>query len=304
MRSNAILILIAVIMNSCNPKVSKEDARKMGKSSCAVLPAYVAGTNIQTKYAALSTSVKKKPGLVLVDLQTGATYQHESWKMTGDLGPMTTDEFGNTWVAPIPVINVLNTNGNEQQNIYRVDGHSGIMKKFASLPVTSSVPDQNPYGILGLHYDCHGKFLIASSVWGSDEKAEKGAVYILQADNGEITDQIEGWDILGLTLSGISGQKRLLMGLARSSDIYSIEIAKNGKFIGKPQWEFSLSMLGPKGDDRAKKMSIREDGTLLVKGVTFRYNLTAPTEIHENNYVFKYDRGKQQWLYAETLYKK
>lgn len=304
MKAKILLVVCMGFLASCDQKVSKEEARKIGKSGCSILPPYVSKTQIQTKYAALSTSVKKMPGLVLVDMQTGGTYQHESWKIAGDLGPMTTDENGNTWVAPVPVINVLNNEGNRQQHIYKVDGQTGIMQKFAELPLTPSSPDKNPYGILGLHYDCHGKFLLASSVWGSDDKQEKGVVYIMDIESGKIIDQLEGLDIMGLTVSGMSGSKRIFMGHARSSDVYSIEMAKNGKFIGKPQLEFSLSMLGPKGDDRAKKLSVREDGTILVKGVTFRYNLTAPTEIHENAYIFSYDRGKKAWLPVETVYQK
>jgi len=291
-----ILAGICLCVAGCENKIEKKDAWSTGLSACSGRPVYIDKSSINPKYAALSTSEKKIKGLALIDVTTHQYWQHPSWSKYGTLGPIATDKYGNSYIAPVPVINILSNIPDEQNTLYRVDGVSGEMKTFLTLPMTNKSTEENPYGLIGLHYDCHAEVLFASSIMGSEMNTENGTIYIVNVEEPSIIDQLDHIDALGMAVSGTTGEKRLYFGSCRQSDIYSIEIGKNSHFIGKPQLEFSLDMLGPRGDDKARKIIFKSDGEMIIKGIAFDYNLTAPTEKLESEYSFIYDRALKKWL--------
>lgn len=296
---NAILLGWSLIFIACNARIDEKEARSIGAQNCARQPEYIGASGIPKERAALSSSLRNYPGLALVDVQLGTIWRHDSWDDFGHLGLITTDESGNSYVSPIPVINTLEQESDRQiQNtIFKVDSRTAELSPWLVLPGSTGTNSQNPYGILGLLYDCHGKYLFVSTVAGSDRDKEIGKIYSIDTDTKEILDVMEGMDVLGLGISGITGKKLLLLGRCRSTEVHAVEIAANGKFIGNPELILNLAMLGPKGDDRAKKIEVLPNGFLQVKGVTFYYNLTAPTEIHETKHLFKYHRYKDEWEY-------
>jgi hypothetical protein len=296
LKKTFLLAGLIVFFCSCDKKIDKKDAWTIGLTPCAARPAYVANCPLNTPTAALSTSEKRIKGLVLVDVKTGETWQHESWRKFGSMGPICTDKLGNTFVGPVPVINILENKPEKQNILYKVDGSSGIMKPFIDLPFETLPGDENPYGILGLHYDCHANLVIVSTVLGSDRKTERGKIFIVDPEKEEILDKLENQDVMGMAICGVNGEKRLYFGSTRTSDIYSIEMSKNNTFIGKPRIECNLDMLGPRGDDKARKIVFKQDGSMAIKGISFDYNLTAPTEKLETNYLFLYDRSTKKWV--------
>jgi len=296
LKKTLILAGLSICIASCDSKIKKKDAWGIGLTPCAARPSYVANSPLNTPTAALSTSEKRIKGLVMVDIKTGKTWQHESWTRFGSMGPICTDKLGNTFVGPVPVINILENKPEKQNILYKVDGRTGVMKPFIELPYESLPGDENPYGILGLHYDCHANLVIVSSVLGSDRINERGTIFIVDPEKEVIIDQLDNYDAMGLSICGVNGEKRLYFGSSRTSDIYSIEVSKNHTFIGEPRIECSLDMLGPRGDDKARKIGFKQDGTMVVKGISFDYNLTAPTEKLETNFVFIYDRSIKKWV--------
>ena len=272
-------------------------------NNCKLVPPFVARLGFNVKNAYFSTAEKKTMGLVLLEavdpqnLQAGATkaYQDSSWKKAGWLAPIQLDSRGNIFTAPAPFINVLNNPVTDQNTIYKVDAQTGIMAPFAQLPRPDSMTDQNPYGIIGMAYLCESGSLYVSSIAGSSRVSEKGCIYRVDAATGKTEDKLTGMDILGMGIAAAAGKNRLFFGKARTPDVYSIALDKSGSFIGQPQLEFSLSGMGPRGDDKVRRIRTNKDGSLEVYGMEFNFNLIAPTEKRETVYRFAYNEKEKKW---------
>jgi hypothetical protein len=283
-----------LLLSSC-----KESSVEFQNNECKRQPPFVKAVGFNPAKSALSTSEKTIPGLVLIEMNQGGPtkkYQHPSWKMSGSAGPIQLDDKGNCFVGPVPVINILNNPPQKQNIIYKVDANSGEMKIFIELPVADSIPPTNPYGILGFTYLCETNTLYVSTVQGSDRNIEKGIVYAVDAVTGEIIDQITGIDILGMGISYSPGQRTLYLGSARTSDVFAVTLSAKGTFSGKPHLAFSLADLGPRGDDKIRRMLFNQFGVMQIYGVEFNFNLTAPTEKQETVYEFIYNEEDQKWV--------
>jgi hypothetical protein len=301
-----INFIIILFLSSCKEKMDAEEAAQIGITPCQKLSPFIPGTGLNQSRTAFSTSENRIKGLVLIEIPlTGAdpatkkTWQHPSWKQFGWMGPIAIDENGNVFTVPIPVINVLDNPVEKQNVIYKAEGTTGEMKPFTDLPKAGSASAENVYGLLGLYYDCHAKKLYTSTVAGSTRDKENGIVYIVDPADCKIKDKLTGYDVMGLCVGGITGEKRLYFGSSRSSDIFSIGLTKSGNFAGNPRKEFSLDMLGPRGDDKARRIRFDKNGDLLIFGVEFNYNLTAPTEKQETIYRFRYDEENKKWNFVQ-----
>lgn len=300
-----ILLLSSAFIFSCKEKVNEDNVQTIGTIPCLAQPYYLSQTGLNPRTAALSTAEKKIKGLVLIEYNQdgnsfvrGKTWQHPSWSQHGWLGPIASDEKGNSYVAPVPVISVLDNPASEQNIVYKIDSRTAEMKPLIALPVTDSQSHDNPYGLLGLYFDCHARILYASSVAGSDRDHEKGVIYAIDPEAGTVIDKLEGIDAIGLCVGGITGEKKLYLGSSRHPFIYSIGIDSKGKFTGALQQEISLDMLGPRGDDKARRLRFDKTGTMQVFGIEFNYNLTAASEKQESVYYFTYDAGTKKWISA------
>ena len=193
----------------------------------------------------------------------------------------------------------IKTPAERKNTIYKVTGATGEMKPFVDLPVTASPGNSNPFGLLGIYYDCSGRQLYASTVAGSTQEKENGIIFAVDAETGKISDKITGKDAIALCVCGITGEKRLYFGSGRSSDIFSVKLTKAGKFFGDIQKEISLDMLGPRSDDKARRIRFDKNGDMVVYAVEFNYNLTAPTEKQETLYRFRYADEEKKWDYIQ-----
>ena len=297
-----ILILSAITLFSCKGQKNETDIATIGTTPCLAQPYYLSQTGLNRHAAVLSTSEKKIKGLALVEynqeggrISIGKTWQHPSWSRYGWLGPIATDEKGNSYIAPVPVINVFDNPIDQQNTVLKVDGRTAEMKPLVALPLPDSITHDNPYGLLGIYYDCDARLVFASSVAGSDKTRERGVIYIINPETGSIMDKLEGIDAMGLCTGGVTGDKRLYIGSSRLPLIYSIGINSNGKFIGEIKQDISLDMMGPRGDDKARRIRFDNTGTLQVFGIEFNYNLTAATEKQETVYYFGYNQTSKIW---------
>jgi hypothetical protein len=182
-----------------------------------------------------------------------------------------------------------------QNTVYKVAAQSGTMAPFVQLPFDSSMQTQNPFGIIGLAYLCEANMLYVSTVAGSNIQFEKGAVYQIDATTGKIKNKISAIDVLGMGISYSSGQRKLYFGKARNSDVYSIVLNEKGDFISEPLFEFSLQGLGLRGDDKVRKIKSEKDGSLLVYGIEFNFNLVDPSEKMETVYPFIFNQELNKW---------
>jgi hypothetical protein len=297
------LCLLPTAFISC-----KDEVVDYQNNDCKSQGAFIKSIGFNPARSALSTSENRKMGLVLIQFnEKGDTtnggkkiYQHPSWKTAGWLGPILIDPQGNCFVGPIPVINLLDNPPAKQNTIYMVDASTGEMKMFMELPVAENISPTNPYGILGFAYLCESNTLYVSSVQGSTRDKEQGFIYAIDATSGKIIDNIANTDALGMGISYITGKRKLYFGSARTSDILSVEISKEGKFISHPSLEFSISDLGPRGDDKARRIKFdKTTGNMQVYAIEFNYNLTAPTEKQESIYSFSWDSENKTWAHTK-----
>jgi len=270
---------------------------------CKGLPAYFAKMGINPSRAYLSTTERNLVGMALIESEQPGNpnariikiVQDKSWKDKGYLGAICTDHFGNSYVLPSAKVNMLQNPFEKQNNIYKVDANSGKMEEFVKIPMERLPGSFNPYGVLGSFYDCSTKQLFVSSVAGSDEKREMGGVYTVDVLTKKIKKIISNKDIYGLALHVHLGKRILYMSSARESKLYSIEVDANNNPTSSLREEFSIQGLGPRGDDKIRKIRFTKDGRMQLSTVLFYYNLTAPSEEQQSTMTFDFDHGDNQW---------
>jgi hypothetical protein len=273
-------------------------------NECKALPPFIKKIGFNPATSAFSTSEKRIKGLALVQYNTpgdttnggGKIYQHESWKQAGYLGPTLLGPQGHCFAGPVPVINLLDNEPAKQNIVYMVDANTGVMNKFIELPLPDSIYNTNPYGILGFTYLCEADVLYISTVAGSNRQTQNGVVYAVSAITGQIIDKLENTDVMGMGISYLPGKRTLYCGSARSSDVYVVSIDKDGRFTGKLNFAFSVAGIGPRGDDKIRRIRFDKTGNMLLHAIEFNFNLTAPTEKQESIYTFQYDEATKNWI--------
>lgn len=273
-------------------------------TECKANPAYINSTGIDYRMAAFTTVGTKTMGLVLREMKANVAvdsqkvFQHPSWKAAGSLGTIVFDQQGNIYVIPVPSITILYNQKKAQNTIYKVDSRTQEMKPFIELPITEKNSPENPFGLLGLIYDCETQLIYASSVYNSDRKTEAGTIYCIdtKGETPKVVDELDGVDAIGLGIATLNEKKRLFFGLARTSRLLSVQLNEKGKFASEPREELSLQNVGPSGDDRVRKIRFSKEGNMLVSGVEFYFNLIAPAEKKETIYNYQYNTNDGTWV--------
>ncbi len=255
---------------------------------------------------AIDTSRSRGQGLVLFDITATDTfaaaniYQHETWDDAGDVGSYTLDGDGNLYVAPFPHIDLLENPPAAQNTIHRIDTGSSEMATFVELPAAQPASTQNPFGVVGLAFDCETESLYAASIAGSTSGSELGRIYQIDVASGEILSQLEGIDPYGLGVFNGATGKRLYFGHGRSSTVYSTALEEDGHFVGQPREEFSLAEFYQADALIARRLTFRETG-LTVDGFKFAYNLVPLAEQGPRpSFRFVYDVAVDAWEFVEV----
>ncbi len=301
-----LLTATALGLFSCEKKMSPAEIFGIGTTPCAAPAGYTTKLGFVPLSSAYSTSERNISGIVLKDLPENESdtigkkvYQHPTWVKFGPMGAITVTDNGTVFTAPIPVINTLGRPLSQMNRIYKIDHLTGEMSEFFVLPDADTSAGTVPFAVLGLYYDCHGRKLYASTVAGSTRDRENGVIYAIDVEKGKISDRMEGYDAASLFVCGVTGEKRLYFGSARTSEINSIPLSKSGEFDGDVATAFTLDRLGPRGDDKARRIRMDKRRFLIVTGVEFNFNLAAPTIIPITNYAFVYNGKREKWELAE-----
>jgi hypothetical protein len=272
-------------------------------NQCKVLPAFIGKTGFMPNRSAFSTSDIRRMGLLLIENPPNGVnaaprvYQHPSWRLGGWLAPILIDAKGDLYTAPAPFINILNNPLSNNNTIYKVDGRTGEMNVFMRLPAADSINAENPFGIIGITYLCETGTLYVSTLAGSKRHEEAGHIYAIDLASQKIIDQIDHTDAMGMGITYRTGQRLLLFGTGRSSEVYAVSLDSKGRFNGTPASAFTLANLGPRGDDKVRRINTDQFGNIIVIGIEFNYNLIAPREKQETAYPFIWDEEKKQWRY-------
>lgn len=276
---------------------------------CNQPPAFIQTLGFDPLWTALSTSEKQKMGAVLIaykkvdgissPLPNGpreTVYQHPSWRSAGYLSAICFDKFGNAYVIPSPFISMLNNPIEKLNTVYRINNLTGDMQPWLAILPNKKTSLENPYGLLGIAYDCIAHHLYCATVAASNRQKEAGIIYIIHADTKRKSDSLVGIDAIGLTLAlDELGNKRVYFGKARTGDIYSIAVNSKNKFVKSSlRKELSLVGIGPRGDDKARKIRF-QNNTMIVNGIAFNFNLQASSEKPETQYKFQWNYASKKW---------
>lgn len=301
--TKCIVLLSTLILSSCEKKMSQGEVFRIGTSPCAVPAGYTQTLGFEPGKSAFSTSERNIKGIVLKDLPQNVSdtigkkiYQHPSWGKFGSMGAITNTDDGTVFTAPIPVINTLDRPLSKMNRIYKLDNLTGEMKEFCVLPQADTSTGVVPFAILGLYFDCHGKVLYASTVAGSSREKENGIIYAIDAKTSKIIDKLAGIDAASVFVCGITGEKKLYFGHARTSAINSVELNRKGEFVGDIKREFSIEGLGPRGDDKARRIRMDETRYLTITGVEFNFNLATNTDSPPTVYRFIFNGADKRWI--------
>jgi hypothetical protein len=260
---------------------------------CLTNPRFVTQLKGFSSKAVFSTSNRFQRGLTFED-QVGerpVVFQHPSWAKFGWLA---------VFSIPAPKINVLENVPAEQNRVYKVDANTGEMKLFAELPPApiknlKETYEQNPYGTIGIAYDCDTRLLYVTSIAGSTRTQEVGRIFAIDAQTAQIKHTLDKTDAMGVHLHKRDGEKRLYYGLLREPEVWSIAVDAQGKPTGTPRFELSIEGMGPRGDDRVRKIGFTPQNEMILSAIEFSVNLVAPTEKQQSIYRFVFDAKTKKW---------
>ncbi len=276
---------------------------------CQQEPAFIRTLGFDPLWTGLSTSEKNAIGISLVvfEKKSGETspnpqtpkqevYQHPSWKEAGYLSTITLDRQGNIYAIPAPLISMFYNKTEKLNTVYQIDAKTGEMSEWKSLPFYGKPGYTNPFGLLGITYDCLQQTMAVGSVAGSDRYNERGVIYLLDVRSKKITDTLRNTDVMGLAFAlDEKGNKRLYFGKTRTGEIYSVQVNSAGKWIRKSKRkELTLEGYGPRGDDKARKIKF-SGNQMVISGTAFNYNLQASSEKPETVYTFIWLPKEQKW---------
>lgn len=261
---------------------------------CHATPQFIHALNFERPV--IDTTQEFAVGVLVRDLAgDSGQYQHDTWDDAGKVGPFAIDWLGNIFVAPAPVISLEFNPVAEQNKIFKVDTRTGEMTEFASLPWPLPPGSGNPYGVVGLAYDCDTGSLYAASVAGSTPQEEVGVIYQINPDNGVILSRLENVDALGLGIFRASQGRRLYYGAGRTPAVYSVGLDGDGRFRGQPRLEFSLAAQAGGSTDKAQRIQFTADNTMIVKAIEFNYSLQPTSHVQKDVYTFQYQPADDTW---------
>lgn len=271
-------------------------------NTCEHSPSLITTNNLQQPVA-LDFSQRGFTGMRLIEVRqdgSGRVLQLPSWDDAGHLGLYAMDRDGNVYTTPVPHVSLLENPPEQQNKVYKIDSRTGDMKVFVDLPWAKPPSINNPYGALGVTYDCDTESLYVSSIAGSGRKDEVGRIFQVDIRTAEIVDIFEGIDAIGVGVFTTKSGKKLFCGSAREPDIYSIDLNPDGSFAGTPQ--FVLSLIEQEGGsyDKGHRIRFFKDNRMEIKGIDFNYSLMAASDPMRNIYNFQYDETSDEWKFLEV----
>ncbi len=292
-----LCLLIACGTNEATPTLP--EGYMVGPTDqCHATPQFLAALNFARPV--IDTTQEFATGVLVRDAAgEGQTYQHDTWDDAGKVGPFAIDWLGNIFVAPTPVISLELNPVEEQNKIFKVDTRTGEMVEFVSLPWPLPPGSGNPYGVVGLAYDCDTGSLYAASIAGSTPQDEVGVIYQIDSTSGEILSKLENVDALGIAVFRASQGKRLYYGHGRTSEIYSVALDGDGRFSGEPRLEFSLAAQPGGSTNIAQRLQFLPDNSLVIKAIEFNYSLQATSRVQKDVYTFHYQPTDDTWTLGQ-----
>lgn len=269
--------------------------------SCRSMPAFISQTGLGNAVA-IDTRQRGYTGIRLLNARNGKTWQHPSWDDAGHVGAFARDSAGNIYIAPTPEVSLAENPPELQNRIYQIDAKTGEMALWLELPAAAAPSQANPFGVMGLFYDCDTDSLYASSLAGSSATEVHGRIYQIKVANKQVIDQLEQTDAIGIGVFNGANHKRLYLGSARSPDVYSVALDAQGSFTQDVQHEFSLATLPNGNTTNVRKFVFRQEQNgrylMLLKELEFGFRLLAENNLRKRVYAFVYNPKQANWEFA------
>jgi hypothetical protein len=305
--SRPLVLLALVWLAACAPATpspvavepTAPPARTLsGADLCRRGPRFTAAMGF-SQQASIGTAIQGVKGLAIVDPAgdngQGSLYQHPTWDDAGYLGAWTYDRRGNVYVAPAPLVSLIENPPEQQNKIYKVDSDSQVMAEWADLPAALPPSGANPYGVVGLAYDCDTELLYAASLAGSTAGQEVGRIFSVDLATGQVLNTLEGIDAMGVGVFNGAQGHRLYYGLTRRPEVWSIALDEQGRFVGEPRFELSLADLPTEGRQTVRRMRFGSGADATFYLVNFNYTLQVAGERQETILKFAYDPFSDTW---------
>lgn len=271
--------------------------------ACRAQPRFVASLNVGPD-AAIGTSLTDVEGLAILkgDGSGGRAdvYQHPTWDDAGFLGPFITDRDGNVYVAPAPLVSLVENPPELQNRVYKVDTNTQELGLLSDLPASSPPSPGNPFGVVGLAYDCGTHSLYATSIAGSTAGQEKGRIFRIDPATGAVTSTHDGLDAMGLAVLWADEGARLYFGRVREPAVASIALDENGDMVGEARPELTFSDHVSGGRRTVRRIRFLPGPELVLHVMDFNYSLQIASERLEDVLTYRRDEASGQWVYAGT----
>ena len=288
---------------STPPTTAVVQPQYTGVTQCRRLPQFVNTWELSNR-ALLGTALQGFIGFTISEPPTadfrGEVLQHPTWDDAGTLGPYLLDRTGNIFTAPVPLTSLEINPPEEQNRIYLIDSQTAEMSLYAELPSAAPPSAQNPFGVLGLAYDCETESLYASSVAGSGPLEEIGRLYQLDLDTGQVINQFDNTDAIGLGVFAGADGKRLYYGSARTPQVFSVALDEAGAFSGEPRLEFSLVDLPGLASQRVRRIDFTNPNEMQFRTTEFNFSLRIAGEQVGSVVTMAYDPETESWSLQEV----
>lgn len=301
MRKVVALMAVGVLLSACG-QPDMGNFKPGVTNACQAMPAFISKAGLGAQVA-IDTQQRGFTGIRLLNVQTGKAWQHPSWDDAGHVGAFARDKAGNIYLAPTPEVSLAENPPELQNRIYKIDAQSGEMALWLELPAVASPSPANPFGTMGLFYDCDTDSLYASSLAGSTPKEAHGRIYRVAVAGKTVVSQLDNTDAIGVGVFNGAQHKRLYFGSARSSDVYSVALDAKGDFTADVRHEFSLATLPDGNSTSVRKFEFAErqgQFVMQAKELEFGFRLLAENNPHRRVYQFRYDPTNIGWQFVAT----
>ncbi|VAW40168.1 hypothetical protein MNBD_GAMMA01-2130 [hydrothermal vent metagenome] len=272
-------------------------------NKCRKIPEFISKLNMQQP-ALDSKQQGHAGGLLIRDIRNQQhVWQHSSWQQSGFIGGYDRDKYGNIYVAPLPYVSLHKNPPAQQNQIYIIDNKTAQMSLFMQMPSAAIPNNKNPFGTMGVFYDCDTNSLYVSSIAGSLPKQEKGVIYQIDLDTKQVVSQFNNTDAVGIGVFNSINSKKLYFGSARNSHVYSTILDENGHFIGGKKYELSLSNISNGNSTVVKKIIINKVANkfnMILKEIEFGFRLVAENNPNRKKYHFQYSLSQDKWDFIQV----
>ncbi len=249
---------------------------------CAAIPSFLRSA---PRDAALDLTQRGFRGVRMISAtQPSWVLQKPSW-VTVPMVASARDDRGTLYLVAAPHVRFTPSEAEAYQFLYIIDSKSGELRKFARLPIRPPHA-RNPFGGIGITYDCETHAVYVGHVGGSTPQNQYGGVVRITRE-GTVRTVMKNRDVLGVAVIRHGRRRYLYYGDARQSRLMRIRLWGDDHILTPPEEVIRFD-----GDTRAVALRVRREGTLRVTLAPFRYSLVTDSIAQKEYLLLRWRNGK------------